>query len=161
MCAQEVQGQGAGRPQVSHQLTSLRLHHRSMMNIAVSPASLDVTTCHFECLELKTLKSGGGGGGGGLAPRGNSTNCVSVASTHCLSLCLPERAPVIRHVVSGHAVLLRREHYKDKASGELKPGKKGLALSVEQWEKLSAAIPALSAALEVCTARGSGPAPAA
>lgn len=45
--------------------------------------------------------------------------------------------------------MLHREHYKDKASGELKPSKKGLALSAEQWDTLSKALPELSDAFKV------------
>ncbi len=40
-----------------------------------------------------------------------------------------------------------REMYQDKASGELKPGLKGLVLTPDQWATLAAAMPAIDAAL--------------
>nr|CAH8827527.1 unnamed protein product [Trichobilharzia regenti] len=33
-----------------------------------------------------------------------------------------------------------REYYEDKSSGELKPGKKGISLNLEQWEYLKSSI---------------------
>ncbi|RXK34735.1 hypothetical protein M231_08012 [Tremella mesenterica] len=33
-----------------------------------------------------------------------------------------------------------REYYKDKGSGEMKPGKKGISLTCEQWESLKGNI---------------------
>ncbi|KAK4685612.1 activated RNA polymerase II transcriptional coactivator p15, partial [Tremellales sp. Uapishka_1] len=38
-----------------------------------------------------------------------------------------------------------REFYKDKTSGELKPGSKGLSLTLEQWEKLKENMSAIDA----------------
>jgi Transcriptional Coactivator p15 (PC4) len=40
-----------------------------------------------------------------------------------------------------------REMYQGKASGELKPGLKGLVLTPDQWATLAAAMPAIDAAL--------------
>jgi hypothetical protein len=33
-----------------------------------------------------------------------------------------------------------REYYTDKSSGEEKPGKKGISLTIDQWNKLKAAV---------------------
>mmetsp|Transcript_12142 Transcript_12142/g.34235 ORF Transcript_12142/g.34235 Transcript_12142/m.34235 type:complete len:97 (-) Transcript_12142:106-396(-) len=41
-----------------------------------------------------------------------------------------------------------REYYNDKETGERKPGRKGISLTKEQWEKLKAAIEGIDRALE-------------
>jgi hypothetical protein len=41
-----------------------------------------------------------------------------------------------------------REYYNDKESGERKPGKKGIALSKEQWKVLKSVISKVDAGLE-------------
>ncbi|CAH8448182.1 unnamed protein product [Dicrocoelium dendriticum] len=33
-----------------------------------------------------------------------------------------------------------REYYEDKSSGDLKPGKKGISLNVEQWDNLKQVV---------------------
>ncbi|VDM93713.1 unnamed protein product, partial [Onchocerca ochengi] len=38
----------------------------------------------------------------------------------------------------GKALIDIREYYQDKASGELKPGRKGISLSEEQYQRLKA-----------------------
>lgn len=38
--------------------------------------------------------------------------------------------------VSGRVFVNIREYYEDANSGERRPGKKGIALSVDQWERL-------------------------
>ncbi|KAF5836366.1 transcriptional Coactivator p15-domain-containing protein [Dunaliella salina] len=48
----------------------------------------------------------------------------------------------------GKVLIDFREYYKDKSTGEEKPGKKGLSLQREQWMALKAALPQLAAALE-------------
>lgn len=40
-----------------------------------------------------------------------------------------------------------REYYNDASTGEAKPGKRGISLSIEQWGVLSKHLPALAAAL--------------
>ncbi|CAH8450841.1 uncharacterized protein DC041_0006444 [Schistosoma bovis] len=40
----------------------------------------------------------------------------------------------------GRAFVDIREYYEDKSSGELKPGKKGISLNLEQWEYLKSSI---------------------
>lgn len=40
-----------------------------------------------------------------------------------------------------------REYYEDKASGEDRPGKKGISLTKEQYEKLKELMPEIDAAL--------------
>jgi hypothetical protein len=40
-----------------------------------------------------------------------------------------------------------REYYEDKETGELKPGRKGIALTVDQWDKLKKYIDAIDEAL--------------
>mmetsp|Transcript_29561 Transcript_29561/g.86234 ORF Transcript_29561/g.86234 Transcript_29561/m.86234 type:complete len:126 (-) Transcript_29561:652-1029(-) len=40
----------------------------------------------------------------------------------------------------GRVLVDIREFYEDKNSGELKPGKKGISLNIENWNKLSAAL---------------------
>jgi hypothetical protein len=40
----------------------------------------------------------------------------------------------------GKVIIDIREYYEDKTTGETKPGKKGIALSVDQWEKLKDSI---------------------
>lgn len=40
----------------------------------------------------------------------------------------------------GKALIQIREFYKDKSSQELKPGKKGIALSLEQYKKLKESL---------------------
>lgn len=40
-----------------------------------------------------------------------------------------------------------REYYNDAASGEAKPGKKGISLTAGQWDVLRQHLPALAAAL--------------
>ncbi|KAI1840628.1 hypothetical protein JX265_004517 [Neoarthrinium moseri] len=55
-----------------------------------------------------------------------------------------------------------REYYDDKSSGELKPGKKGISLPLEQYNALLKAIPAINAhlasqGLEVADIPSSGP----
>ena len=34
-----------------------------------------------------------------------------------------------------------REYYRDQSSGEMKPGKKGICLSLEQWHQLKKIVP--------------------
>lgn len=41
-----------------------------------------------------------------------------------------------------------REYYMDKASGEERPGKKGISLTKEQYEKLKEMIPEIDAAVK-------------
>jgi hypothetical protein len=41
-----------------------------------------------------------------------------------------------------------REYYADKASGESKPGNKGISMTPEQWEALKAAIPLIDAEVQ-------------
>lgn len=41
-----------------------------------------------------------------------------------------------------------REHYEDKASGEDRPGKKGISLTKEQYEKLKELMPEIDAAVK-------------
>ena len=41
-----------------------------------------------------------------------------------------------------------REYYEDKASGEERPGKKGLSLTKEQFEKLKDLLPEIEAAIK-------------
>lgn len=41
-----------------------------------------------------------------------------------------------------------REYYEDKASGEERPGKKGISLTKEQYEKLKEMIPEIDAAVK-------------
>jgi len=48
----------------------------------------------------------------------------------------------------GMALIDIREYYKDKASGDLKPGKKGIALTTAQWEALKEAAPAIDKLVE-------------
>ncbi|KAJ7497324.1 transcriptional Coactivator p15-domain-containing protein [Mycena latifolia] len=43
----------------------------------------------------------------------------------------------------GTTLLDIREFYTDKASGEAKPGKKGISLGVDQWEELKRVAPKL------------------
>jgi hypothetical protein len=43
-------------------------------------------------------------------------------------------------VFKGKALVNIREYYLDKATGEEKPGSKGIALNVEQWEALVALV---------------------
>jgi hypothetical protein len=38
-----------------------------------------------------------------------------------------------------------REFYEDKGSGELRPGKKGINLPPDQWDKLAAGIDVVAA----------------
>nr|VZI45461.1 unnamed protein product [Spirometra erinaceieuropaei] len=38
-----------------------------------------------------------------------------------------------------------REYYEDKSDGGLKPGKKGISLNVEQWDKLREVMDVLNA----------------
>jgi len=40
----------------------------------------------------------------------------------------------------GRVLVDVREFYEDKNTGELKPGKKGISLNVENWNKLTAAL---------------------
>jgi len=47
----------------------------------------------------------------------------------------------------GRVLVDIREFYSD-AGGDIKPGKKGISLSPEQWEALKAAIPKVDAALK-------------
>lgn len=41
-----------------------------------------------------------------------------------------------------------REYYEDKASGEDRPGKKGISLTKEQYEKLKELLPEIDAAVK-------------
>lgn len=41
-----------------------------------------------------------------------------------------------------------REYYEDKASGEDRPGKKGISLTKDQYEKLKELIPEIDAAVK-------------
>lgn len=41
-----------------------------------------------------------------------------------------------------------REYYEDKASGEEKPGKKGISLTIDQYEKLKELLPEIDAAIK-------------
>jgi len=41
-----------------------------------------------------------------------------------------------------------REYYEDKASGEERPGKKGISLTKEQYEKLKELMPEIDAAVK-------------
>lgn len=41
-----------------------------------------------------------------------------------------------------------REYYEDKASGEERPGKKGISLTKEQYEKLKELLPEIDAAVK-------------
>jgi len=41
---------------------------------------------------------------------------------------------------NGKVLVDFREYYRDKATGALKPGSKGLSLSVEQWETVKASF---------------------
>ncbi|RSH82217.1 hypothetical protein EHS25_005927 [Saitozyma podzolica] len=41
-----------------------------------------------------------------------------------------------------------REHYKDKTSGEMKPGSKGISLTREQWETLKANMDVVDAMIK-------------
>jgi len=47
----------------------------------------------------------------------------------------------------GRVLVDIREYYSD-AAGDLKPGKKGISLSTEQWQAFKAAIPKIDAALK-------------
>ncbi|KAG8833978.1 hypothetical protein FRC17_009760 [Serendipita sp. 399] len=48
----------------------------------------------------------------------------------------------------GATLLDIREFYEDKASGERRPGKKGIVLSVEEWRDLMNASEAINALIE-------------
>jgi hypothetical protein len=50
----------------------------------------------------------------------------------------------------GRTMIHIRERYEDKNTGELKPGKKGIALSIEQWKELVRVMPEVDA---VCPAQ--------
>ena len=49
----------------------------------------------------------------------------------------------------GNILVNIREYYEDKASGEVKPGAKGIALSVEQFEEFVKHIPAIQAKIQL------------
>lgn len=48
----------------------------------------------------------------------------------------------------GKALIDIREYYNDKGSGELKPGKKGISLSPEQYRQLKTLLDDIDAKLE-------------
>jgi hypothetical protein len=48
----------------------------------------------------------------------------------------------------GNTLISIREYYKDKESGVMRPGKKGIALTMEQWNALMAAAPLLEGVLK-------------
>ncbi len=51
---------------------------------------------------------------------------------------LGSRKRVCVRTFKGQVVVDLRDYYRDKTDGQMKPGKKGLSLSVAQWEKLQA-----------------------
>lgn len=51
-----------------------------------------------------------------------------------------DKRKVTISVFKGKVLVNIREFYEDKATGEEKPGSKGIALSVEQWRSLSAQV---------------------
>lgn len=60
-------------------------------------------------------------------------------------------------VFRGKAYMNLREYYRDKASGDLKPGKKGITLDSTQWASLVANTAPLTKQLELMVAEGGGP----
>lgn len=48
----------------------------------------------------------------------------------------------------GKALVDIREYYEDKGSGELKPGKKGISLSSEQYRQMKSLLDDIDAKLE-------------
>ena len=44
-----------------------------------------------------------------------------------------------------------REYYLDKNSGEMRPGNKGIALNVEQWNRLKEHVEDIDAAVKECS----------
>ena len=65
---------------------------------------------------------------------------------NCLSFKNYLRATLYTNVrmFNGRYLVDIREYYIDDA-GERKPGRKGIALSLDQWEKLKAAVPEIDA----------------
>ncbi len=61
---------------------------------------------------------------------------------------LGESKRVTVRVYSGKLLVDLREYYMDKSSGVMKPGKKGLSLSAEQWARLH------EQATSICSAAG-------
>ncbi|XP_003746678.1 activated RNA polymerase II transcriptional coactivator p15 [Galendromus occidentalis] len=50
----------------------------------------------------------------------------------------------------GRVLVNIREFYEDKNSGELRPGKKGIALSADQWNRLKEHMNDIDAAIKEC-----------
>ncbi|KAJ6586953.1 transcriptional Coactivator p15-domain-containing protein [Mycena vulgaris] len=66
-------------------------------------------------------------------PKGAEVQCTAEGDKY-IDLGKNKRATV--RSFKGNTLVDIREFYTDKASGEAKPGKKGISLGVEQWEAL-------------------------
>jgi len=73
-----------------------------------------------------------------------NTTCESNSSL-VSSFQLSKMRKVTVDEYKGNVLVNIREYYEDKASGELKPGAKGIALSTEQFEEFMKYIPAIKA----------------
>jgi len=51
----------------------------------------------------------------------------------------------------GRCYVNLREYYMDKDSGDMRPGRKGIALSVEQWNKLKEHMDDIDKAVKECS----------
>lgn len=49
---------------------------------------------------------------------------------------------------AGKPLISIREYYTDKASGDMKPGKKGIALTKEQWQVVKQLVAQVDEAIE-------------
>ncbi len=77
-----------------------------------------------------------------------TTNVSERNSSLSSSFQLSKMRKVTVDEFKGNVLVNIREYYEDKASGDVKPGAKGIALSIEQFEEFVKHIPAIQAKIQ-------------
>lgn len=79
-----------------------------------------------------TDDAGGGGGGGGGGTGGDGWYSLNAKGTKRLTV----------SVFKSMIFVSLREYYADKSSGEMKPGKKGVTMNLQEWHAFKKHAPA-------------------
>ncbi|XP_002165392.1 RNA polymerase II transcriptional coactivator isoform X1 [Hydra vulgaris] len=80
--------------------------------------------------------------------KSNDAKSNDVKSENTKSWPLSKQRRVTVDEFRGKKLISIREYYTDKNSGEEKPGKKGISLTLEQWQELVKVVEAVNEALK-------------